>query len=106
MTIRKIFLSMEILFFLSGCINFTTRMNEHSNSPYNCTKTACEFVSMPFIGKTGEYDWAYAIGCCFWPLWVIDVPCECVIDTLALPFDIHHVLKNEVNSHKKETEHE
>lgn len=83
----------------AGCCNYMTRTDGPSvcaPHPYYCTWEDLKVLALPFSspkGPEGGIAKAYAI--VFFPAFLVDLPCEAVLDTLFLPADWANLLTKE-----------
>lgn len=80
---------LAVAWMLSGCINIVERTQKPyfvAPGPYDCTARVARAIGAPF--RESSHD---PIGDAFvtltWPIWLVDLPCEAVFDTVFLPVD-------------------
>lgn len=76
---------------LSGCLNVMYRVQPMpNNGPYFYTQADAFLVSVPFR-DAADYSSrsAKAAFALLLPLTLVDLPLECVVDTLFLPWDLY-----------------
>lgn len=78
-----------VAWLMCGCCNLVTRTEKPyfvAPGPYNCTAEVGDMLGVPF--RESSHD---PIGDAFvtltWPIWLVDLPCEAVCDTVFLPVD-------------------
>lgn len=78
-----------VAWLMCGCCNIVTRTEKPyfvAPGPYNCTAEVGDMLGVPF--RESSHD---PIGDAFvtltWPIWLVDLPCEAVFDTVFLPVD-------------------
>lgn len=75
----------------SGCCNVMVRGEKPyfvAPEPYHCTASVAEdAVAAPFKDRSGEDAIMDAVFTLTWPVWLVDLPCEAVLDTVFLPVD-------------------
>lgn len=85
------FAVLAVLAMLAGCCNVMVRGEKpYFVAPelYHCTASVAEdAVAAPFRDRSGEDAIMDAIFTLTWPFWLVDLPCEAVLDTVFLPVD-------------------
>ena len=78
-----------VAWLMCGCINIVERTQKPyfvAPGPYDCTARVARAIGAPF--RKSSHD---PIGDAFvtltWPIWLVDLPCEAVFDTVFLPVD-------------------
>lgn len=82
--------ALVVAWIVCGCCNLVVRTEKPyavAPSPYYCTASVVEdALGAPFRDSSTD-----PIGDAFltltWPLWLVDTPCEAVLDTVFLPVD-------------------
>ena len=75
---------------LSGCCNIMTRPEKPMwvCSPYENTVEVAKVLAAPFVEPTGpEGGIAQAYATLFFPVFLLDLPFDAVVDTVFLPWD-------------------
>ena len=81
--------SFVIAWMLSGCINIVERTQKPyfvAPGPYDCTARVACALRAPFRERSMD-PIGDAIVTLTWPIWLVDLPCEAVVDTVFLPAD-------------------
>ena len=94
MKIKGLFVACAITL-LAGCANILQRCDDYhapyvcAKHPYYCTTSVWDdCVCAPFkLGDSNDPIWT-SFATLTWPFWLLDEPCEVVLDTVFLPFDI------------------
>ena len=75
---------------LCGCANIVYRTDSEPNrGPYFCTCEMAATVAAPFTEPKGpEGGIAKAVCTLLLPVTVVSLPCDAVLDTLFLPYDL------------------
>ena len=75
---------------LCGCANIVYRTDREPNrGPYFCTCEMAEAVAAPFTEPKGpEGGIAKAVCTLLLPVTIVSLPCDAVLDTLFLPYDL------------------
>ena len=80
---------LAVAWLMCGCINIVERTQKPyfvAPGPYDCTARVARAIGAPF--RKSSHD---PIGDAFvtltWPIWLVDLPCEAVFDTVFLPVD-------------------
>lgn len=80
-----------VAWMLSGCINIVERTQKPyfvAPGPYDCTARVARALGAPFRERSRSTDpIGDAIVTLTWPIWLVDLPCEAVVDTVFLPAD-------------------
>lgn len=78
-----------VAWLMCGCINIVERTQKPyfvAPGPYDCTAEVGDMLGVPFRESSND-----PIGDAFvtltWPIWLVDLPCEAVFDTVFLPVD-------------------
>lgn len=73
-----------------GCCNLVVRTEKPyavAPSPYYCTASVVEdALGAPFRDSSTD-PIGDALMTLMWPLWLVDTPCEAILDTVFLPAD-------------------
>lgn len=76
---------------MTGCANIIVRTDcdAWATKPYQCTCEVAEAIAAPFSRPSGpEGGIAQAVCTVILPISVISLPCDAVLDTLMLPWDL------------------
>ena len=76
---------------VSGCANvmYRTAWDEPNKGPYFCTCAMAACVAAPFTEPTGpEGSIGNAICTLLLPVTLVSLPCDAVLDTIFLPYDL------------------
>jgi len=76
---------------LCGCANLMYRTDgrERNRGPYACTCEMAKCVAAPFTEPDGpEGSIGKAICTLILPVTIVSLPCDAVLDTLFLPYDL------------------
>ncbi len=79
---------------LSGCANIIVRTDcdAWATKPYQCTCEVAEAIATPFSRPSGpEGGIAQAVCTVILPISIISLPCDAVLDTLMLPWDLYNM---------------
>jgi uncharacterized protein YceK len=75
---------------LSGCCNIVTRPERAhwACAPYECTTEVAKTLAVPFQDPKGpEGGIAQAYVTLLYPVILVSLPCDAVVDTVFLPWD-------------------
>lgn len=78
-----------VAWLMCGCINIVERTQKPyfvAPGPYNCTAEVGDMLGVPFRESSNDPIGA-ALVTLTWPIWLVDLPCEAVFDTVFLPVD-------------------
>lgn len=80
--------------FLTGCVSCFQRIDGEEMTPYKATSEVWnEAVCVWWHPSTSIHNGiAQFYIKMSYPFWVVDYPCEAVVDTICLPFDIWNVI--------------
>lgn len=79
-----------VMLALAGCCNIATRPEKAhwACSPYECTVEVAKTLAVPFQEPKGpEGGIAKAYVTLLYPVILISLPCDAVVDTVFLPWD-------------------
>lgn len=86
---------------LAGCCNYMTRTEGDTPYacapyPYYCTWEDAKVLTYPFHRPSGpEGGIARAYATVLFPFFLVDLPCEAVLDTVFMPADLTYMLCKE-----------
>jgi len=90
--VRRLFAAVAVaaLATLCGCANIVYRTDSEPNrGPYFCTCEMAATVAAPFTAPNGpEGSIGKAVCTVILPVTLVSLPCDAVLDTLFLPYDL------------------
>ena len=81
---------MAVASVLCGCANMMYRTDDGTNyGPYHCTSMMAACVAAPFTEPDGpEGSIGKALCTLLLPVTLVSLPCDAVVDTIFLPYDL------------------